>query len=74
MKNSPITNILGILFLSLCLFIYIFPIFTDVKKDYTEDAWYVPLIFLVIGVSFLLIPDELIKGLGKLINKKADTL
>jgi hypothetical protein len=74
MKNSPITNTIGCILLLLGLLIYMLPVFIEVKKDYTVDAWYVPLILCVIGLSLILIPDKVVRGLSKLIDRKVDQL
>ena len=74
MKNSPITNTLGIIFLIFGFGLYVLPIFFEVKKDYTDDAWYVPLIMIAVGVCFILIPDYVIKGLIKLVERKSNDI
>ena len=67
------SNIIGCILFVIGLMIYVLPIFIDVKKDYTE-MWYIPFGFSVSGIGFLLIPDKIITGLGKIIDRKSDSI
>ncbi len=67
------SNIIGCILLSIGLMIYVLPIFVTVHKDYT-DMWAIPWSFIGSGIAFLLIPDKIITGLGKIIDRKSDSL
>lgn len=72
-KLNPITTILGSVFATIGLLIFMLPMFVELKHDYTSQ-WYVPTIFIVSGVALLLTPDRFIGGLNKVIDKGSDKL
>lgn len=78
MKNAnpqlnPITTTLGTLLVLIAMCIWIAPMFFEVKQDY-RDAWYIPTGIFCAGVLFVLAPDKLVTGIGKVMDKGSDKL
>jgi len=72
-KLNPITTTLGTLLVLISMLIWLAPMFVDVRKDY-EEMWYIPTGILCVGVLFILAPDKLVTGIGKVIDKGGDKI
>lgn len=70
-RKNPTTSVLGFLMICLAMALYALPLFITLKAPV---EWYMPIGLGVIGLSLLLIPDDLKTALARLINKKADQL
>lgn len=68
-QKNPITTYLGALMIILSIGMFILPMIYTVKEDLPT---YVPLSIGTIGLSLLLIPDDLKKALKRFLNKKAN--
>lgn len=60
-RKNPITTIPGICFIVLGFFMYLLPMFIELRKDFTE-VWYVPLLVICLGVVLIYVPDSLAKA------------
>ena len=70
-KTNPVTTFLGVFLMVISIGMLIVPMFYEVKE--TLD-WWLPATIGVVGLSLLLIPDDLKGGLKKLINRKSDSI
>ena len=70
-KKNPYTTIFGIVIILVSIGVIIAPIFITEKTSLpTWSGW----ALLGIGILLLFAPDKLIGGLGKLADKKSDSL
>lgn len=72
-KQSPITTIIGVVLIAFFFFLFIAPMFFEVKKDYTA-IWWVPWLFLISGGLFIISPDTIVFGARKIINRTTVTI
>ncbi len=47
-------KLLGISISLLGLSMYFIPMFWEIKKDYTKDGWYIPILIITFGISVFL--------------------
>lgn len=68
-----VTTYIGVVMLAITAFMLIAPMVMDVKKDYT-DQWYVPTGIALLGLGLIGAKEAFFDALGKLFQKKSDTL
>lgn len=70
-KTNPFTTIFGIVFMLVGIGVIVLPIFYTAKTDIPEwTGWALS----GLGLILLFAPDKLINGLGKIVDRKSDTL
>jgi len=79
-KRNPFTAVMGILFMSVSLFMYVFKYFVPVlvvMKQEIPYEWYVPIIPLGLGLLLFFMNDDyfgkIFERFEKIVGKKTDT-
>ncbi len=72
-KLFNVSNILAIIAAIIGVSMLYLPMFIELKKDYTTQTS-VPWTFLGVSLLLFLCPNRFIAGLGKAVDKKADSL
>ena len=72
-KFFNLSNTLAVISAVIGISMFLLPMFITLKKDYTDQVG-IPWTFLFVSLLLFLCPNKLIAGLGKAVDKKADSL